>query len=143
MNIYAVVKDEKVIEYLSLNLLKKVHGEDAQYQVFTREQLKAAGQRVKGSAYLHARGNEAILRDSEEHDRVIAALEEINSIDAGLARIDKAFGHRAGRGLMRKMAEAEGIAGDDGDLMRLGEAEARAGELRARRAALREEIGLG
>jgi len=139
---YVIVRGEKIHTYLSLNILKKVHGENAQYQAFSREQLKEAGQRVKGPAYLYAHGNKVITRDSEEHDAVIDALEEIKSIDAELAGIDRAFGCRASRSLAVKSAEAEGIAEDDGDLMRLREAETRADELRSRRAALRHETGL-
>jgi len=139
---YVIVRDEKIHEYRSLGILKKVHGEDAQYQVFTRVQLDEVGKRIKDVVSFYAYRDEVIIRDSEEHDTVIDALEEIKNIDAQLESIDRNFGNRAGRGLMRKMAKKNGIASADNDLKKLDEAETRADELRSKRAALREEIGL-
>ena len=138
---YVLVKDEKVLEYRSLELLKKIHGENAQYQTFTREQLAEVGKRIKGSAYFYPYGDNVIVRDSEEHDTVIDTLIVLQGIDSQLEHIDRSFGDRANRGLMRKMAKKNGIAPEDYDLKKLDEAETRADGLREKRAALRKKIG--
>ena len=138
MTFYVFVdENDEVHQYFSLSLLKKAHGGDAPYQTFTREQLDRAGERIRGAVFFYGHNGRAIIRDSEENDTVIQTLDEIKQIDSQLEQTDRKFGSRASRGLLRKIARQNSIAPGDDDLIKLDEAETRAGELRSRRAALR------
>jgi hypothetical protein len=98
--------------------------------------MDEAGKRIDGIVRLYGHKGEVIVRDSEEHDEVASVTDEIRVIDRGLERIDREFGSRAVRALMRKTAKKRGAAPADGDLKRLDEAETRAEGLREKRAAL-------
>ena len=136
---YTVTVKGKIYRYPSLELLKKIHGENAAYQSFPKEKLVEVSKKRHG-AKLYAHNGTAILADTDEHAAAIETLKEIDGIQRQLEAIDRKHGPRTSRELALTAARKSKVSENDGDLKRLREAKEQSDALRGRMESLKKSM---
>ena len=126
--------------YKDIALLKRIHGDDAEFTEITEADLTEAYKHVK-SIKLESFNNKVILGRNDTEVTIIEKINRKREIKRKLAEIDKKTGAgRAVRGLELAAAESLRLTGN-ADYAALHTAEETAVRLRAEMARINEELG--